>query len=847
MSAGGSLVKQIMMSIVADPGNAQATIADLSAKADELAKPHSLTVTADTAEAQTGIDAVTEALAKFDEASAQAAEAQARLAELESSGSASADELAAATDKNAEAALAARAAWMSLSEAQGAAAVKAAEAGTAEEESAAKTGAAGDAAEGAGEKTKMAFLGVAVGAGYAIDQAMKYQEQSTQLVTGAGELDKNLGMVKAGMLGLSAATATSLSQMESGMYMIESAGYHGEAGLEVLQAAAEGAKVGAADLGTVADATTTVLTDYGLKASDAASATSGLIATVAAGKTHLTDLATSLSKVLPTASALHVAFPEVAGAMATMTGEGVSARLAATHLNSTMLAMVHPSKTAAAAMAGVGLSSTQVANTLTHQGLVEALREVTEAAGEKFPVGSAAYVAAVDTMLGGQSGLSVALEVTGKHLTTFGSNVASVSNAMVDGSKSVQGWSDVQKDASFKLEQTEVSAKDAATAFGDALLPAVETVLGPISSFADFLAHSTAASTALAVVVGGALSLYLGSKLVGVFSEVRSSGEKVISTFTTIGTKLGLLGDAEAEQAVKTEALTAAQQEQAVASEEAAVAQGELDVAMDANPIGLVVIAIAALIAVIILVVTHLKDFEKWGKEAFHFVETAAEDTLNWVKGHWPLLLAILTGPIGLAVLEIKDHWHTIEHDAETTVHDVAGFFAKLPGMIIAGLADLGSMMFNAGVHAIESLIHGILSMAGDVGSAMSSIAHDIASFIGLSPAEQGPLSGGGAPEIRGAHFTAALAAGMMSGHDAIIGASNQLAQATLAGYSGGSSRPVPGAAGGYGGGGTTTIHLTVNGFVGNETQLATQIVRTLNTQTRRNGGVSPLEGVQTR
>ena len=51
-----------------------------------------------------------------------------------------------------------------------------------------------------------------------------------------------------------------------------------------------------------------------------------LIATVANGKTHMEDLASSLSQVLPTASSAKVGLNDVMGAMATMTGEGVAGR-----------------------------------------------------------------------------------------------------------------------------------------------------------------------------------------------------------------------------------------------------------------------------------------------------------------------------------------------------------------------------------------------------------------------------------------------------------------------------------------------------------------------------------------
>lgn len=96
----------------------------------------------------------------------------------------------------------------------------------------------------------------------AVNMAGTYQSQITQLVTGAGEAQKNLGMISQGILDMSVNTATSTTELTSGMFTIESAGYRGKAGLDALRAAAEGAKVGAASLADVAGGETTIMTDF---------------------------------------------------------------------------------------------------------------------------------------------------------------------------------------------------------------------------------------------------------------------------------------------------------------------------------------------------------------------------------------------------------------------------------------------------------------------------------------------------------------------------------------------------------------------------------------------------------
>ena len=776
-----SLVKQIAMTIVADDGDAQSKIAAISAKGDELAKPKTMVIAADTGEATGEVDAVTQALARYDESAAKAAEASERLAQVQADSGSSAEAVSAAADKNTDAVLRERQAWLSLGEAQAAEAIRARETADAQQESAAKTDAGGAAAAGSSGKLNMLALGLAGAAAGSVDLAVKFQDASTQLVTGAGQSEAGLKKVQAGMLGISTATATSSTQIVSGMYMIESAGYHGAAGLDVLKAAAMGAQAGSASLATVSDATTTILTDYKMKASDAGEAVGGLIAIVASGKTHMEDLATSLSKVLPTAAALKVPFDQVGGAMATMTGEGVTARLAATHLNSTLLALANPSKTAATAMEGVGLSSTKVATTLSHGGLVAALEMVTDAAGKKFPAGSAGYVAAVDKMLGGQSGLATALELTGKHLDTLEANTESVGKATKSSAALTDAFAEREKDASFKLDQAKTATENAGTSIGSVLLPAISAVMTPIDGFIagthrqqDRDRHPDRARWPAGLAIYAAVKAVSAFKAIsGAVSDVTSGISSLIGKFTTSGAA------AEA-QAAKTEALTVAQEAQTVATEEGAVAQEGLDVAMDANPIGLIVLGIAALIGVIILVVTHLKDFEKWGKEAFHVAEEAAESAFNWVKDHWPLILAILTGPIGLAVLAIKDHWKEIVTGAEDAIHNVEHWFEELPGFILHLVVGYNLLLYHAGVALLEGLIHGIEDTVGEVvGEAEnvgSSILHGIEGALGIgSPSREARL--------RAQFVGQGLALGLIDSIPVVTGASHQLAAATLAGY----------------------------------------------------------------
>lgn len=334
-----------------------------------------------------------------------------------------------------------------------------------------------------------------------VKAAGDFQQGMTTLVTGAGESQKNLKLVSDGILNLSVATGTSTKQLTDGMYMIESAGYHGADGLNVLKIASEGAKVGNADLGVTANALTTILTDYHMSSSQAAGAMNALTTTVASGKTHLQDLAGAMGSVLPLASSLGVSLPQVTGAIATMTNAGMSAQRASMNLANAIRSLAAPNATAQKAMKEVGLTAQELKNTLSTQGLTGAIQLIEEHVGKKFPAGSVEGVQAFKALMGGATGYNVALMLGGKNMEGFKGNVDAISKSLNAGGQSVQGWSLVQQDFNFKMEQAQQAVNVLMIKVGTLLLPVVtqlaSALLPLITNFTNWATSSTTVSSVM--------------------------------------------------------------------------------------------------------------------------------------------------------------------------------------------------------------------------------------------------------------------------------------------------------------------------------------------------------------
>jgi hypothetical protein len=152
--------------------------------------------------------------------------------------------------------------------------------------------------------------------------------------------------------------------------------------------------------------------------------------------------------------------------------------------------------------------------------------------------------------------------------------------------------------------------------FKNDIVPVLKTAGAVFASVFGFFAHHIALTKALAVVLG--------------------------TVAVAIGT---LLGVARVITAV-TRAWTAV--------------QTALNIVMSLNPVALVVIAIVALIAIIVVIATKTTWFQTIWRVAWGAIHGAIMFVWNWIKSNWPLLLAILMGPVALAVLLIVRYWGAI-------------------------------------------------------------------------------------------------------------------------------------------------------------------------------------------
>jgi hypothetical protein len=105
---------------------------------------------------------------------------------------------------------------------------------------------------------------------------------------------------------------------------------------------------------------------------------------------------------------------------------------------------------------------------------------------------------------------------------------------------------------------------------------------------------------------------------------------------------------------------------------------------MALNPIFLIAIAIAAVIAILVILQKEFGIFDgviRVVGAAFGAVWGAIKSVFDWVKNNWPLLLAVLTGPFGWAVafvVKFKDDIMNMFSLIYNGIKGTMGFVANL-------------------------------------------------------------------------------------------------------------------------------------------------------------------------
>lgn len=249
----------------------------------------------------------------------------------------------------------------------------------------------------------------------------------------------------------------------------------------------------------------------------------------------------------------------------------------------------------------------------------------------------------------------------------------------------------------------------------------------------------------------GALS-GLGSLVGGPFGAAMVAGGTAMQAFADAGDLINVVTESNIVRKVKDTAVTIAQTTATAAKTAVdyaastaakvwAGSQALLNAALAANPIGLIVIAIAALVAAFVIAYQKSDTFRAVVDAAFAAIKRAITTVLDVigpaVKAAFTFISTVVTTEVNVVKAVVTTVWNAIKAATTTAwtgikalvvepFGDVVEFIKGVPGKITA----LGASFKTAGENVMGKIIEGIKGAAGFIGDIAGAIGEAVRSTI---------------------------------------------------------------------------------------------------------------------
>lgn len=449
-----------------------------------------------------------------------------------------------------------------------------------------------------------------------------------------------------------AATQFSAGEAAQGLDFLAMAGFNAEQSMALLPGVTNLATVANVDLARSTDIASDALGAFGLMTEDSVQLQKNftrqndvMALTMSRTNTGIEDMFESVKKGAPAFTAAGQSLETFNALVGIMANSGVKGAESGTQLRNVMLRLASPTKEAQKQLKAMGVVTQDSKGNF--RDVVDILGDLEK--GTK-KMGTAQKTAALATIFGARSvtGINILLQAGTKSIRGFREELLDAAGASVKMANIMRG----------SLGNRLKALQSAAFEIGFKFIEAFEKQGGgAIDSFTQFLRNLDVQPfiNGLKVLVKGMIGLF---KIIKFLSPFLISLGVAFVAFKTIMVGMAIVSTVQKAFLLLTSALKAV-----------AVAQGILNAIMTANPIGLIVVGIAALIAGIVLLVIH------W-------------DTVTEVIKKNTEAFLLFLGPIGTLinmVLILRKHWSTIV-DAFKNKGMVAGIKA-------IGLAILDFML----------------------------------------------------------------------------------------------------------------------------------------------------------
>ena len=584
------------------------------------------------------------------------------------------------------------------------------------------------------------------------DAAMSFETAIAQVETIAGDASVkykgNMMDMSDAIMQLSSDTGIAAEDIALATYGAISAGVDTSKSVEFVATANALAVGGFTDMATSVDVLTTTLNAYGDKAGTAESISDKLITTQNLGKTTVNELASSMGKVIPTASAYGVSIDNLCASYVAMTKGGIATAESTTYMKS----MLNELADSGSAVGTILQDETgQSFGQLMASGM--SLADVIDILGQSVNGDSEAFAQLWGSSEAGTGALAILNGGTADFNNTL--------SAMGDSTGAASSAMDKMNDTSAHNMQVAMNdIKNAAIELGGAFAPVMSGLASVVSTVASaFSRLPQPVQTVIAVVLGvvavaGPLIIVIGS---------------VVSAIGAIAPVIGVIGG--------------------VLGGFVGLITGTIMPALAgffafllANPIVLVIAAIVAAVALLIAnwdkvkevagkvkegVVNAWNNVKEKTSEAWENVKQKTSETWNKVKTTVSEKANNIKTTVSEKWNNLKANTSTAWNNVKTTISNsvnnaktnaistfenmksgISGKVNLIKSNVKSGfdnavghIKGLASQAFSWGSDMIMGIVNGIKSCISKVSGAVKDVADTIKSYLHFSVPDVGPLT----------------------------------------------------------------------------------------------------------
>ena len=449
------------------------------------------------------------------------------------------------------------------------------------------------------------------------------------------------------------------------LYQALSAGVPKDNVFEFLEVAQKAAKGGVTDLTVSVNGISSVMNAYGADVLSATDASDLMFTAVRLGKTSFEEMSASLFQVTPTAAALGVKFGDVTAALASMTAQGVPTSVATTQLRQLFVELSKE-----------GTKTSDVFSKISGKSFKEFIAGGgnTQQALAMLEKHAGQTNLGINDLFGSVEAGSAALSLTGKGTETFVNNLAAM------------GEASGATDAAFEQMNTGLGPViDRFKALGAVILLEIGGKIAPVlEKLANYIEENGDELKAMATDVADVL------KRVGIIARnafnVAAKGVQFLSKY--ISFLVPFVGTLATAFVLYKGYLLAV----SVVTKAVSVATAILNAVMSANPIMLVVIAIAALVGGLVYAYKNVEGFRKVVDNAFKIIQQV-------ISYAWENVIKHVFNAIVFYITKILIPYYTLLFKIAKTI------FEQIASVVMSTWNNVIKPIWNAIYWYIENIL----------------------------------------------------------------------------------------------------------------------------------------------